>query len=103
MQAVHHGGGDDEAGQTIQCGWNGDVAVVEFDDRGHEERVEQQVFDTCTDQHEERETQQFRDQDFDVMKPPACGDIEGGVAVVYGVEPPEKCGFMVETMPDVHP
>ena len=103
MQAVHHGGGDDEAGQTIQWGWNGDGAVVEFDDRGHEERVEQQVFDTCTDQHEERETQQFRDQDFDVMKPPACGDIEGGVAVVYGVEPPEKCGFMVETMPDVHP
>ena len=37
------------------------------------------------------------------MEPPAGSDIEGGVAVVYGVESPEQCGFMVETMPDVHP
>ena len=59
MQAMHHRGGDDEAGQTIQEGWNGDVAVLEFDDWRHEEGVEQQVFDTCTDQHEEWETQQF--------------------------------------------
>ena len=51
MQAVHHGGWDDEAGQTIQ-GWrNGDVAVVELNDRGHEERVKQQMFDTCTHEH----------------------------------------------------
>ena len=103
MQAVHHGGGNDEAGQTIQ-GWrNGDVAVVELNDRGHEERVEQQMFETCTHEHEEGETQEFRDQDLHVMKPPACGDIEGWVAVVYRVETPEQCDFMVETMPDVHP
>ena len=89
MQAVHHGGWDDEPDQTIQ-GWrNGDVAVVELNDRCHEERVEKQVFDTCTEQHEEGETQQFRDQDLHVMKPPAGGDIEGWVAVVYRVETPE--------------
>lgn len=57
----------------------------------HDERVEQQVFDTCTEQHEEGETQQFRDQDFDVMEAPAGGDIEGGVAVVDRVKFPEKC------------
>ena len=103
MQSVHHGGWDDEPGQTIQ-GWrNGDVAVVELNDRGHEERVEQQMFDTCTHQHEEWETQEFRDQDLHVMKPPAGGDIEGRVAVVYRVETPEECDFMVETMPDIHP
>ena len=103
MQAVHHGGGDDEAGQTIQGGGNGDVAVVELNDWGHEERVEQQVFDACTHQHEEWETQQFRKQYLQEMEAPTGGDIKGGVAVVYGVESPEKCRFMVESMPDVHP
>ncbi len=61
------------------------------------------MFDTCTHQHEEGETQQFRDQYFQKMEPPAGGDVEGGVAVVNGVESPEKCPLMVETMPDVHP
>jgi len=37
------------------------------------------------------------------MKPPAGGDVEGGVAMVYGVESPEKWDFVVETVPDVHP
>ena len=59
MQAVHHWGWNNKPGQTIQDGRNGDVAVLEFDDWRHEEGVEQQVFDTCTDQHEEWETQQF--------------------------------------------
>ena len=97
------GEGDDEPCQTVQGGGNGDVAVVKLNDRCHEERVEQEVFDTCTNQHEEGETQEFREQDLHVMEPPAGGDIEGGVAVVYGVESPEQCDFMVHTMPDVHP
>ena len=59
MQAVHHGGWDDEPGKTIKGGRNGDVAVVELNDGCHEERVEQQVFDTCTHKHEEGKTQQF--------------------------------------------
>ena len=37
------------------------------------------------------------------MEPPAAGDVEGGVAMVYGVESPEECDFVVETMPEVHP
>ena len=103
MQAVHHRGGDDEPGQTIHGRRNGDVAVLEFDDRSHEERVKQQVFDASAHQHEEGETKQFREQDLHIMEPPAGGDIEGCVAVVYRVESPEKRQFMVETMPDIHP
>ena len=82
VQAVHRGGGDDEPGQTIQSGRNGEVAVVECNDRCHQKRVEQQVFDSCTHQHEDGETQQFREQYLQEMESPAGGDIEGGVAVV---------------------
>lgn len=103
MQAVHHRGRDDEPGQTIQCGRNGEVAVVEFDDRCHEERVEQQVFDTRPHQHEKGEAQQLREEDLHPVEAPARRNIEGGIAVVYGVEAPEHSCFMVETMPEVHP
>lgn len=103
VQPVHHGGGNDQPDHTLEGERNGDVAVVELDDWRHEKRVEQQVFDACPHQHEERKTQQFREQDFHVMKPPAGGDVERSVAVVYGVESPEKDGFVVEPMPGVHP